>query len=209
MSAGRIMPADGLSAWALERGPLSASFGRLLAVTTPLPDIAPASDERSTLTSFLDFQRSVARRKTEGLDDQQLRTRLAGHPSMMSIGAIIKHLASCETWWARGCFAGQDVGELDEPWRSGWQQAEGDWEWEADADSGKDLRAWFDKAIANANSTYSAAPTLDELSVRAWGAPTSAHVNLRWILVHLIEEYARHLGHLDLLREQIDGNTGD
>jgi len=178
-------------------------------VTTPLPDIAPASDERSTLTSFLDFQRSVARRKTEGLDDQQLRTRLAGHPSMMSIGAIIKHLASCETWWARGCFAGQDVGELDEPWRSGWQQAEGDWEWEADADSGEDLRAWFDKAIANANSTYSAAPTLDELSVRAWGAPTPAHVNLRWILVHLIEEYARHLGHLDLLREQIDGNTGD
>ncbi len=177
-------------------------------MTTPLPEIGLASSERTTLDEFLDFYRAVARRKAEGLSDEQLRQRLPGHPSTMSIGAIIKHLASVETWWARGCFAGLDVEELDEPWRTGWQQTEGDWEWEAEGARAADLLEWFDRAVANARATFAAAD-LDALGVRASREPGEGSYSLRWILVHLIEEYARHVGHLDLLRELVDGAIGD
>lgn len=177
-------------------------------MTTQLPDIPTTATESEMLTAFLGYQRAVARRKAEGLSNEQLRTRLAGHPSTLTIGGIIKHLASCETWWARGCFAGLDVEQLDEPWRTGWQQTEGDWEWEADQDDAADLLVWFDRAIATAEATYAEAGSLDDVSERPWGSEPT-RVSLRWILVHLIEEYARHLGHLDLLREAIDGATGD
>ena len=184
---------------------LSRTFAQM---STPLPHIAPATDERDTLLAFLGYQRAVVRRKVEGLSQQQWQRRLDGHPSTLSIGAIVKHLSSCEIWWARAVWAGNSSEQIQDPWGAGWQQVDHDWEWETHTDSPATLLNWFDQAITLADETYAPA-ALHELSRRPWGSPTPEYVNLRWILVHLIEEYARHLGHLDLLREQIDGSVGD
>jgi uncharacterized damage-inducible protein DinB len=157
-------------------------------------------DERSTLLGFLDLHREVLRRKCRGLDAAQLDTALP--PSDLTLGGMLKHLAYVESWWTRAVLLGVDQGE---PWTSVDWRADPDWDWHsAREDSPEELWALYESAVAAADAVLAAAD-LDALAV---GADHGRPVSARWILVHLVEEYARHNGHADLIRQAIDGEVG-
>jgi len=159
------------------------------------------ADERTTLLAFLDFHRTTLWNKTDGLDAAQLAVTVA--PSTMTLGGLLKHLAVVEHSWFLDIFAGQGLGGR---WGSVKGDAGRDWEWHtaADDDPGE-LRALLEREIARAREVTSAYD-LDEKSVNL--DRHGEHYTLRWIVVHMIEEYARHNGHADFLREAIDGSTG-
>lgn len=175
---------------------------------TPLTDPPLAGDEAATLRGFLDFQRDVLRRKTEGLDAEQLRRTLPGHASTMTLGGLLKHTALVEVDWLVGAFLGEPIGE---PWDSVDWDADRDWEWHSAADDSPEyLRTLFDESVAKADAVIDTALTRPEgLDALVAQAGHHGRMSLRWILTHLIEEEARHLGHADLLREAIDGAVGD
>jgi uncharacterized damage-inducible protein DinB len=160
-----------------------------------------AADERTTVQGFLDLHREVLRRKCRGLSAEQLDTTLP--PSSMTLGGLLKHLAYVESWWATGVFLGEDPGE---PWASVDWAADGDWDWHSAADDAPEqLWALYEAEVAAADRIYDPA-ALEDLAGRA-DRRTGEHPSLRWILLHLVEEYARHNGHADLIRESIDGVT--
>jgi hypothetical protein len=165
------------------------------------------ASEADTLLGYLDYQRDTLRRKTYDLSSEQLRTTLP--PSTMTLGGMLKHLALVETWWFNEVLLGEPQ---IEPWASVDWDADEDWDWHsADADSPEQLRTIFDSATAASDEiirTALADGGLDRLSVRESRRSEGAF-SLRWIIVHMIEEYARHNGHADLLRESIDGVTGE
>jgi hypothetical protein len=159
-------------------------------------------DERTLLIAFLDYHRQTLRMKAGGLDPEQWATSCP--PSGMTLGGMVKHLALVENSWLRERLAGDG---LSEPWRSVDWDADPDWEWRTGAQEGPEpVWALYDEMIADADAVIAAAD-LDDLSVvpSREGTPFS----LRWILLHLIEEYARHNGHADLIRESIDGEVGE
>ena len=159
-----------------------------------------AGDERSTLLGFLDYHRDTLRMKADGLSTEQLHT--PHPPSDMTLGGMLKHLAFVEHWWFHCIFLGQ---EYAEPWASVDWRNDADWDWHsATEDSPEQLRAMLDAAVAESDAVTAAAD-LDQLSERA--SRTGEKFSLRWILVHMIEEYGRHMGHADLIRESIDGAT--
>ncbi|WP_432477422.1 DinB family protein [Nocardioides sp. GXQ0305] len=160
-----------------------------------------AADETTTLVSFLDYYRATLRRQTEGLDAGQLATRL--EPSTLTLGGLLKHLAFVEGYWFRYVMDGADRGE---PWASVDWRTEPDWDLESAADdTPEELRALHDTEVAEADAVVRRvldAGGLDTLAVRE---RHGTRPSLRWILVHMVEEYARHCGHADLVRESIDG----
>jgi hypothetical protein len=161
-----------------------------------------SADERTTLTAFLDRHRDTLRMKTSGLDAEQLD--LALPPSTMTLGGMLKHLAYVEDWWFVQGFAGQPAAAPfdDVDW-----DADNDWDWHsASGATPEELRALFDRFVEASDQVIASAVSLDDLAARPGrnGEP----ISLRWILVHMIEEYARHNGHADLIRESIDGTTG-
>lgn len=162
-----------------------------------------SNPEHEALTAFLDHYRGVARRKADGLSDEQLRQRLPGHPSPLSVGAIAYHLASVEDWWFTHVMLGAD---LPEPWASGWA-GDDDYDFHApDTLSGEQVLAQLDASVAASRRAQAElGEDLDQVSRHEHGKGRS----YRWVLIHLVEEYARHCGHLDLLREGVDGATGD
>jgi uncharacterized damage-inducible protein DinB len=172
---------------------------------TPRTDPPYAADEATMLVSFLDFYRATLRRQAEGLTQEQLAQPLP--PSTMTLGGLLKHLAIVEESWFDEVLAGEELGE---PWASVDWDADRDWEWRTAAeDDPTALFALFDRAVAAGNRRIAATlagPGLDAESVRP-SRRTEEKFTLRWILVHLIEEYARHAGHADLIRESIDGAT--
>ncbi|MBC9734624.1 DinB family protein [Nocardioides marmotae] len=160
-----------------------------------------SGDERTLLLAFLDEQRAIVRRKCSGLGAEQLDTPLP--PSDMTLGGLLKHLAYVESWWTTGVLLGRDQGE---PWDSVDWSADGDWDWHsARDDSPEQLWELYEREVARADEVIAGA-ALDDPSARA-NARTGERPSLRWILLHLIEEYARHAGHADLIRESIDGQT--
>jgi uncharacterized damage-inducible protein DinB len=165
------------------------------------------ADETGTLLGYLDYHRNTLRRKTYDLTGQQLRATLA--PSTMTLGGMLKHLALVESWWFNEVLLGNPEVE---PWASVDWDADEDWDWHsADEDSPDQLCALFDSATAASDEIIRAALAeggLDRLSVRESRRGEGAF-SLRWIVVHMIEEYARHNGHADILRERIDGVTGE
>jgi uncharacterized damage-inducible protein DinB len=162
-----------------------------------------AGDERATLLGFLDYHRDTLRLKLDGLSGEQLNTPLA--PSDMTLGGMMKHLAFVEHWWFHCVLLGQ---EYAEPWASIDWKADADWDWHSAADdTPEQLRALFDEEVAKSVAIVSGT-SLDQLSERP-SRRTGEKFSLRWILVHMIEEYARHNGHADLIRESIDGVTGE
>jgi hypothetical protein len=168
------------------------------------------SDEAATLVGFLDYQRETLRRKCRGLTDEQLRVTLP--PSPITLGGLLKHLACVEDSWFTEVVAGEP---LPEPWASVDFAVAPDWTWHSAAsDPGAVLRALWAGRVSR-----SRAITTDRLLGNADAALRQTHavvywgdqerVSLRWVLTHMIEEYARHNGHADLIRESIDGQTGD
>jgi uncharacterized damage-inducible protein DinB len=167
------------------------------------PEMPLAGDEAETLLGFLDYQRATLAWKCRGLSDAQLRTALP--PTAMTLGAMLKHLARVEDHWFSEVVA---EGVELEPWASMEWAAE--WQ-DAAAERGDDLRALWAERVDHSRRVVA---TELEAGVSALGKTHPAwdgqgRPSLRWVLVHMIEEYARHNGHADLLRESIDGETGE
>ncbi|TYL49985.1 DinB family protein [Nocardioides sp. BGMRC 2183] len=160
-----------------------------------------AADETTMLRSFLDYFRATVLRQADGLDADQLARPLA--PSTMTLGGMLKHLAFVEDWWFNVTLLGDDPAP---PWDTVDWEADGDWDWHSAADdTPEQLRGLLREAIGRSEQILGTAPDLDRAAVRH--RPGRSPVTVRWILVHMIEEYARHCGHADLIRESIDGAT--
>ncbi|WP_107115639.1 MULTISPECIES: DinB family protein [unclassified Streptomyces] len=174
--------------------------------TTTTPDGRPVppphADERSMLEAWLDFHRATLALKCAGLDDERLR-QAAVPPSSMTLLGIVQHMAEVERNWFQRIFASLDV-----PPVFGDGNTLG---FTLDPDRGlEEVTAAWRKQIARGRE-LTAEASLDDagrLPERDAAIVGDAGVSLRWILVHLIEEYARHNGHADLIRERIDGVTG-
>ncbi|GLX23129.1 MULTISPECIES: DinB family protein [Streptomyces] len=155
-------------------------------------------DERSTLTSVLQWQRDTLRMKCAGLTDEQLRRR-AVPPSGLSLLGLVRHLAEVERGWFRNVLNGEDVRGYFPRNDAG----EGTEFHVDDADPAESFRIW-EETCERSRAIVAAAESLD---VR--GNHGDQAYSLHYILAHMIEEYARHNGHADLLREAIDGVTGE
>ena len=156
-------------------------------------------DERTTLTEFLRCQRLTLQIKCDGLDPEQLARRSV-EPSTLSLLGLVRHLADVERGWFRIRFAGEDVGKrYQTP-----EQPDGDFDG-AVADPAVVDEAWrvWREEVGFAEE-FTAATDLSFVGHDGSGQELS----LRELLVHMIEEYARHNGHADLLRERIDGRLG-
>ena len=167
------------------------------------PDTPLAAGEVETLLGFLAYQRATLGWKCSGLSDDQLRQPL--HPTAMTLAGLLMHLARVEDIWFTEC-----VGQQPTPQR--WRDMEWAAEWELALHEPADaLWALWLERIEHSKSVVQArlAESADALdrTYSAWDGEGQA--SLRWVLVHMIEEYARHNGHADLLRESIDGETGE
>ncbi|HEY1639888.1 MAG TPA: DinB family protein [Streptosporangiaceae bacterium] len=160
---------------------------------------APAiADERTTLTGFLDFQRATLERKCAGLTGSQLRER-AVPPSRLCLLGIVRHMAEVERNWFRPVLEGAELATIFWP-PLDWQRTFRDLEQASVAESFAVWRA----ECARARDLVAAATSLE---VTGWRR--GEQIGLRWVLTHMIEEYARHNGHADLIRECLDGSTGE
>ena len=160
------------------------------------------ADERTMLSSFLELYRVTLVRKAAGLTHEQLAKSLS--PSTLTLGGLLKHMAIVEDDWFTSDMTGRD---LPEPWASVDWESDRDWELNsAKDDTPEELLALFEAACARSRAVIDGCASLDQRSVKT--NPDGNHFTLRWILVHMIEEYARHCGHADLLRESIDGQRG-
>jgi hypothetical protein len=157
-------------------------------------------DERGCLQGWLDCHRQTLLWKCSGLTADQLRTRALA-PSELSLLGIVRHMVEVERWWF-GINAAQIAG-LDYEFCTE-EDEEADWHGVDTADAAADLMML--RAETHASDRAVAALDLDHQVPGLEGGSTK---NLRWIYVHMIEEYARHNGHADALRERIDGFTGD
>jgi Protein of unknown function (DUF664) len=158
------------------------------------------ADERTALDAWLDFHRETLLFKCHGLTGEQLARRTAA-PSTMSLLGLVRHVAEAERAWFRRLFAGQaEAGYLfvseDRP--------HGDFDL-AEAGGAEADYATFIRECELARQA-AAGRSLDD----TFKHPSlEGEIDLRWVYIHMIEEYARHNGHADILREQIDGVTGD
>ncbi len=167
-----------------------------------LPEVAWSGPERVQLEQFLDYFRKVLRRKAEGLGHDDLHRPLP--MSKLTLGGLIRHMTLVEDIW----FADRLLGEPLEPWASAPWDDDHDWEFTTAPDfTPEQLLADFDAACERSRVTAATFDSLDAVLVKP--NPLGHAVDLRWLFIHMIEEYARHCGHADLLREAIDGVTGD
>jgi uncharacterized damage-inducible protein DinB len=154
--------------------------------------------ETETLSGFLDFHRATLLWKLEGLDDEQLRRAMV--PSGTSLLGLVKHLAYVERSWFQGVWAGQEVSF---PWTK--EDPDADWRIEP-TETTEDVLALYRGECDRSREIVAAASSLDQAVVHPrW----NEEVSRRWILTHMIEETARHVGHADILREQTDGAVGE
>jgi hypothetical protein len=167
------------------------------------PELDPTGDEITLLHGFLDYHRTVLLRKAEGITEAQARSRI--DPSDLTLLGLIRHMAEVERNWFRRRFRDLDA----PPLYYGDHDRDGDFHPD-DADTLDDAMAALRTEIEFAHDT-TAGVALD--TVAKANPPTQRipgwQPNLRWILIHMIEEYARHCGHADLLRQRIDGTLGD
>jgi uncharacterized damage-inducible protein DinB len=160
-------------------------------LSVPRPDEAAPADEMTMARAWLAHLRGSVVFKLEGLDDAQLRWRPA--PTANSLGAIAVHVGYAERLWLRAIFAGE---EMDMGWRRHMFDLPDDW-------SVADVIAFYRAETAAADAVLDRAESFD-LRSSGPNRPTT----LRWVVVHLIEEIARHAGHMDITRELLDGRTG-
>jgi uncharacterized damage-inducible protein DinB len=163
------------------------------------PEPPEQGSEAETLGGFLDFQRATLLWKLEGLDDERLRRAMV--PSGTSLLGIVKHLAYVERSWFQSVWAGQEVSF---PWTK--EDPDADWRIEPD-ETTADVLALYHGECDRSREILAATASLDEVVEhprrQGW------RMSRRWILTHMLEETARHVGHADILREQLDGTTGE
>ncbi len=157
------------------------------------------ADEATMLTAWLDFHRGTLERKIAGVPPERLAERTAP-PSSLSLLGLVRHLAEVEAQWFRAVLGGEAVPDRYVTGAS----PDGDFDDTDGADPAADLRTW--RAEVEHSRARVAGLSMDTVSV---GLRHGQPVSLRWIMVHLVEEYARHNGHADLLRERLDGVVGE
>ncbi|MHB1128534.1 MAG: DinB family protein [Ilumatobacteraceae bacterium] len=167
---------------------------------------ARSESERDTLLGFLDFYRKELIDKSIGISDEQARMTSVP-PSDLTLMGLIRHMAEVERHWFRRILVGEEVASL---W-CGDSHPTGDSDGDFHVTSADALHVSIahlraEIAIADVNL---ARFTLDDMAARGGSRPGTGVPNVRWIVVHMIEEYARHCGHADLIRECIDGAKGD
>lgn len=164
--------------------------GRTVAPLTRPPYV---TDERTSLLAFLEVQRAVIRWKVEGIDGNAQGG--VATPSGMTLLGIVRHLTDVERWWFRDRWAGEDV-------QSYYNRS----------NDGADFRVPSDETVEHVLHEYTAACAESNALVataESLDVPGRRHqATLRWVITHMIEETARHAGHADLLREELDGATG-
>lgn len=156
--------------------------------------------EREMLESWLDFHRATLLVKCEGLTDEQLKTRSV-EPSSLSLLGLVRHMTDVERNWFRRVLVGEDA----KPIYYSEGNDDGDFDDVDTAAAAADMQRFADE-VEHCRRIAAEHPDLDTISK---GARHGREFSLRWIYVHMIEEYARHNGHADLLRERIDGSVGD
>lgn len=157
------------------------------------------ADERTQLLGWFDLQRGIVRMKCEGLSDEDAHRAVVPTSPLMTVAGIVSHLAWAEDLWFRevllgepGLAHGSGAGEEDAEFRvEGMPLAQ--------------VLAGYEAACARSDAAIAAHP-LDAPGSTALHSVGEA--SLRWMLLHMLEETARHAGHLDLIREQLDGETG-
>ncbi|TCC25108.1 DinB family protein [Kribbella speibonae] len=167
---------------------------RLTSVERVFPD--GAADERGVLTGFLDWQRATVRRKVDGLPIELADRALMDTSPRMTIAGVVSHLRQTEYDWFAGSFPSLADEPFDRDPNGGWSPVNG---------AITDLLTAYEAECAQSRRIISQL-TLD--TIQHFTPPQFAPVSVRWILTHLIEETARHLGHLDILREHLDGTRG-
>ena len=158
-----------------------------------------ACGEREMLDNWLKLRRIFLLRKCAGLSAEQLKIASV-EPSSLTLLGIVRHMAAVERFWFREKYLHEDLPEL----YSTEDYPDGDFDRVADADAEADYAAFL--AETAACDAAVAGRDLDE-PVDDSGAPTGK-VSLRWVYIHVVEEYAQHTGHADFIRERIDGTTG-
>ena len=162
-------------------------------------DVPPAWDERSTLNAMLDYARATVRAKCEGLSDEKARQAPLATSPLMTVSGLVSHVRWVEYSWFEVVFLGhEDQG----PW--------------TEEDPDREMRIALDAPLARLLDEYDAQSVryrqlvagLDLDSRSQQTMSNGQTVTLRFVLLHLIEETARHNGHLDILREMADGVTG-
>jgi uncharacterized damage-inducible protein DinB len=170
------------------------------------PEPPLAADEAATLLGFLEYQRATLAWKCAGLDAAGLRATVG--VSTMTLGGMLKHLAWIEDHWFTFRVHRRAPAP---PWDTHDWVADPDWDWSsAAADSPEQLRSTWQAAVERSRERVAEAMAdggLDRPARQPW--PDGSSPSLRWVVVHMIEEYARHNGHADLLRESVDGLTGE
>jgi uncharacterized damage-inducible protein DinB len=170
-------------------------------MTTERAEPALDAGEREMLTGWLDYHRSVLAWKCEGLTDAQLKERSVP-PSGLSLLGLVRHMTENEQGWFRVQLLGEDLPDV----YSTEQDRDGDFNLTDSVDVATVLRTW-EQACDAARAAVDSVPDLNAMSKGRQGHQ-GEQFSLRWILSHMVEEYARHNGHADLLRERLDGTTG-
>ena len=147
--------------------------------------------ERETLVAFLDYLRESVIVKASGLEGESLHRAMV--PSGTTLLGLVKHLTMAETYWFHWSFAGDDIEIPTDAL--------------APSDTAEVVVSAYRHAIRRSNEIVASAPDLEGLS--AHDHHGEGPLSLRWVLVHMIEETGRHAGHTDILREQLDGATGE
>jgi hypothetical protein len=156
-------------------------------------------NERESLTGSLDWYRAVVEHKLQGLSLDEA-TKIMTPSGLCPLG-VVKHLGWVERGWFRDVFSGEDVESVDAP-------DDNTREFEIDPDDTvSSVVAFYRGEADESRRIVKRSSSLDALSAKT--SLFGEQVSLRWILVHMLEETARHAGHLDLMRERIDGRTGD
>jgi uncharacterized damage-inducible protein DinB len=166
------------------------------------PEGPNVADERTATEAYLDYFRATLLWKCAGLDAEQLRARSVP-PSSMSLLGLVRHMADVERVWFRSRIGGEDLGPIY--WSD--EHPDGDFDLVDDADAPADFAAF--EAEVEAARAVQATKQYDDTFVLRRRDGTEETLDVRVVVLHLIEEYARHCGHADLIRECIDGRTGD
>jgi hypothetical protein len=160
-------------------------------------------DERSTLIGYLDYQRATLLMKCEGLSPRQL-TRRASPPSEMSLLGLVRHLAEVERGWFQ-----RRVAVIEAPTLCCERDVDGDFHVPASGDqqvlADEAFETWRTE-VARSDEILAGITDLGQIFRHE---RTGEELSIRWLLIHLVEEYARHNGHADLVREAIDGAIGE
>ena len=179
------------------RPPVGCSAGprRVVAVEDPL---GVRRGERETLEGALDWYRAIVENKVDGLGLDEAGRIMT--PTGISLLGVIRHLGWVERGWFQEVFAGDEVESID-------SDEDNSPEFVLGSDDSVESIVAFYRGEVKRSRQIAAASALDDLSART--TSFGDRVSLRWILVHMVEETARHAGHLDIMREMIDGRTGD